>query len=60
MAWDGGWKAALARFRVVDDGIARCVAATDAARNAIVPQAAAAVIRAYMESRQVLAERIAA
>lgn len=44
--WDGGWPSALARFRVVDDGIPRCVAATDAARNAIVPQVAAAFIRA--------------
>lgn len=49
--WDGGWPAALARFRVVDDGIPRCVAATDAARNAIVPQVAAAFIEAYVDSR---------
>jgi DNA (cytosine-5)-methyltransferase 1 len=58
--WDTHWPDALARIRVVDDGIARCVAATDAARNAIVPQAAAAVIRAYMEAHQALAARIAA
>jgi len=46
LPWDGGWQQALARFRVVDDGIPRCVAATDAARNAIVPQVAAAFIEA--------------
>lgn len=46
--WDGGWQAALTRARIVDDGIPRCVAATDAARNAIVPQVAAAFIRASM------------
>ncbi len=44
--WQGGWKPALARFRVVDNGIPRRVAATDAARNAIVPQVAAEFIRA--------------
>lgn len=46
--WDGGWPAALARFRVVDHGIPRRVAATDAARNAIVPQVAAEFIGAAM------------
>jgi hypothetical protein len=35
----------------VDDGVQRCVAATDAARNAIVPQVAAEVIGAYMDCR---------
>ena len=49
--WDGGWKSALARFRVVDHGIPRVVEATDAARNAIVPQVAAEVIGAYMDLR---------
>lgn len=48
--WDGGWPKALARLRAVDDGIPRCVAATDAARNAIVPQVAAAFIRASDEA----------
>jgi hypothetical protein len=33
----------------LDDGLPRLVAATDAARNAIVPQVAAEVIGAYME-----------
>lgn len=47
--WDGGWPAALTRFRALDDGLPRLVAATDAARNAIVPQVAAEVISAYME-----------
>lgn len=49
--WYGGWKQALARFRVVDHGIPRSVAATDACRNAIVPQVAAEFISAYMETR---------
>ncbi|RVQ55764.1 DNA cytosine methyltransferase [Sinorhizobium meliloti] len=47
--WDGGWSNALAKFRALDDGLPRLVAATDAARNAIVPQVAAEVISAYME-----------
>ncbi len=49
LAWDGGWQTALARFRAMGDGVPRRVAATDAARNAIVPQVAAEVIAAYME-----------
>lgn len=48
--WDGGWKSALTRFRALDHGIPRRVAATDAARNAIVPQVAAEIIAAYMEA----------
>lgn len=51
LPWDAGWQQALARFRVVDDGIPRRVAATDAARNAIVPQVAAAFVEAYMSLR---------
>jgi DNA (cytosine-5)-methyltransferase 1 len=51
--WYGGWSAALTRFRVMDDGIPRCVAATDAARNAIVPQVAAAFIEAYCEATMI-------
>ncbi len=39
--WHEPWLSALARLRILDDGLPRCVAATDAARNAIVPQAAA-------------------
>ncbi len=46
--WDGGWEAALTRFRAVGDGVPRCVEATDAARNAIVPACAAAFIEAYL------------
>lgn len=49
--WNRGWKDALSALRVVDDGIQRCVEATDAARNAIVPQVAAEVIGAYMDFR---------
>lgn len=48
VAWDGDWKDALAKFRVVDDGFSRRVGATDAARNAIVPQVAAEFIKAAM------------
>lgn len=47
--WDEPWEGALARLRVVDDGVPRCVAGTDAARNAIVPQVAAEFVAAYME-----------
>ena len=50
VAWRAGWPAALAWFRAVDDGIPRSVAATDAARNAIVPALAAQVIASYMEA----------
>ena len=47
--WNGIWRPALAKFRVVDNGLPRCVAATDAARNAIVPQVAAQFIKAFLE-----------
>lgn len=50
VAWDRDWQDALAEFRALDDGFPRCVAATDAARNAIVPQVAAEVIGAYLEA----------
>lgn len=46
--WNTPWQSALSSFRVVGDGLPRSVATTDAARNAIVPQVAAQVIRAYM------------
>jgi DNA (cytosine-5)-methyltransferase 1 len=48
VAWDTDWKSALSRFRVVGDGLPRSVGATDAARNAIVPQVAAQFIGAYL------------
>lgn len=51
LPWEGGWQRALARFRAMDHGIPRCVASTDAARNAIVPQVAAQFIQAYAEAR---------
>lgn len=38
MAWDGGWEAALASFRGMDDGLPRSVHRTDCLRNAVVPQ----------------------
>lgn len=41
LPWDGGWEAAFTKFRVLDDGIARSVATTDAYRNAIVAPVAA-------------------
>lgn len=49
VSWDGDWQSSLARFRAMGDGIPRCVAGTDAARNAIVPQVAAAFVKAVME-----------
>lgn len=49
LPWDGGWQQALARFRVMDYGIPRCVEATDAARNAIVPQVAQVFIESVMD-----------
>jgi DNA (cytosine-5)-methyltransferase 1 len=57
---DAVWQDALARLRVVDDGLPRNVAGTDAARNAIVPQVAAAFIRAYLEACEGMTEAIAA
>jgi len=49
--WDEPWESALSRFRAMGDGVPRSVGATDAARNAIVPQVAAEVIGAYMDAR---------
>lgn len=48
--WHEPWEGALSRFRIVGDGLPRSVGATDAARNAIVPQVAAEFIAAYMEA----------
>jgi DNA (cytosine-5)-methyltransferase 1 len=50
VSWDTDWESALSKFRAVDDGFPRRVGATDAARNAIVPQVAAEIIGAYMET----------
>lgn len=50
VSWDGGWKAALAKFRGVDDGVPRSVERTDAIRNAVVPAVAEVVGRAVMEA----------
>lgn len=50
VSWDFGWKAALAKFRGMDDGIPRSVERTDAIRNAVVPQVAEVVGRAVMEA----------
>ena len=49
LAWNATCERALSELRVFDDGLPRSVAATDAARNAIVPQAAAEIIAAYMD-----------
>lgn len=46
------WPDALAAFRALDDGLPRCVAGTDAARNAIVPQVAAGFVSAYMDAAE--------
>lgn len=48
--WDAPWESSLSSLRALDDGLPRNVAATDAARNAIVPQVAAEVIAAYLEA----------
>jgi hypothetical protein len=55
LPWDGGWPAALARLRAMDDGLPRCVEATDAARNAIVPQVAEQILRAYLDGERLAA-----
>lgn len=47
--WHEPWPDALARLRAVGNGFPRNVDATDAARNAIVPQVAAAFIRSVSE-----------
>ncbi len=47
--WDAPWESALSSFRALGDGLPRSVGATDAARNAIVPQVAAEVIGAFMD-----------
>jgi len=54
LPWHGEWPEALASLRAMDDGIPRCVEATDAARNAIVPQVAAAFIESYCEARELI------
>ena len=52
--WDTSWESALGALRVVGDGVQRCVEATDACRNAIVPQAAQAFIESYCEARELI------
>jgi DNA (cytosine-5)-methyltransferase 1 len=47
--WDEPWRGALSRLRTLDDGVPRCVAGTDAARNAISPEVGAMFIEAYCE-----------
>lgn len=49
VSWDEHWESALRRFRVVDDGLTYGVAATDAARNAIVAPVAQAFIESVMD-----------
>jgi len=50
ITWNEPWSSALSRFRAMDDGFPRRVAATDAARNAIVPQIASVFVEALMET----------
>lgn len=50
--WDRTWQAALRELRALDDGLSYGVGATDAARNAIVPQVAAEFIGAFMEAQK--------
>lgn len=47
--WNEPWQCALSRLRALGHGLPRSVGATDAARNAIVPQVAAEVIAAFMD-----------
>lgn len=47
--WNKSWECALSQFRALANGVPRSVGATDAARNAIVPQVAATFVRAFME-----------
>lgn len=47
--WDTSWPAALAKFRMLDDGHPRCVGGTDAFRNAIVAPVAQGFIEAVMK-----------
>jgi len=50
LPWDRDWKTALSGFRALGDGVSRNLAATDAARNAIVPQTAAVFIQVSFEA----------
>lgn len=47
--WDRDWQTALSEIRAMDDGISRNLGATDAIRNAIVPQAAKVFIQSVMD-----------
>lgn len=47
--WDRDWQTALAEFRVLDDGITRSVATTDAYRNALVAPLAEQFIGAVLD-----------
>jgi hypothetical protein len=49
VSWDRDWQSALREFRAVDDGLRYGVEATDAIRNAIVPQVAAKFIESYLD-----------
>lgn len=48
VSWDRDWQSSLSGFRALGDGLPRSVGATDAARNAIVPQQAAEFLRALI------------
>jgi DNA (cytosine-5)-methyltransferase 1 len=49
VSWNEPWESALRRFRVVDDGTSYGVAATDAARNALVAPLARTFVEAVMD-----------
>lgn len=50
--WDRHWMAALTEFRTVDYGFSAALGATDAARNAIVPQVAALFMSSYLDTQE--------
>lgn len=52
--WNTDWESALRSIRAMGYGVARCVGGSDAARNAIVPQVAAAFIESYCEARELM------
>ena len=52
LAWDGGWEAALTKFRGVDDGLPRSMASTNGYRNAVIPQIPEMIGNAILEDRK--------
>lgn len=52
VAWNGGWEAALSKFRGLDDGLPRSVASTDGYRNAVVPAVVEMIGHAILEAER--------